>query len=306
MKKTVFTIFLLVGCIIFSNAQSNLNDYKYVIVPNKYEFLKEADKYQLNSLTKFLFNKYGFMAIMEDESLTDELLKNKCLALTSNVISNSGLFKTKLTVELKNCKQEVIFTTQVGETREKDFAKAFNFALRGAFKSFQDVNYSYQPNVEKTALASDDNASEQEEVEKLKAEIEALKKEKEIQVKEEAKPIVEKEVQVVEEEVEPVVEEKVEPVAEEKVEVKFKKVVEKRIHVQTEASSDVLYAQPIENGFQLVDSFPKVVYKIKRSSTKDMYFVEGTQAVIYKSDSDWILEYYENNVLKTKTLNIKF
>lgn len=75
---------------------------------------------------------------------------------------------------------------------------------------------------------------------------------------------------------------------------------------KAEVRSDVLYAQPIDNGFQLVDTTPKVIYKIKRAGTADTYFVEGKQAIIYKSGSDWILEYYENDILKKEVLNIKF
>ena len=314
MKKSVFTIILLIGCIAFSTSQSGINDYKYVIVPNKYEFLKEADKYQLNSLTKFLFNKYGFTAIMEDESLTDELLNNRCLALTSNVINSSGLFKTKLSVELRNCKDEVVFLTHVGETREKDYAKAFNFALRDAFESFLTVNYSYKPNEQVVTLANNTNTAEQKEVEKLKEEIKALKKEKETQVEviakiekesdekeivnkvEEVKPVIEKKAEV-KEEVKPALEKIEQP--------QPKQIAEEKPQVQSEASN-MLYAQPIDNGFQLVDSSPKVVYKIKRSGTSDMYFVEGKQAIIYKSGSDWILEYYENDTLKKEFLKIKF
>ena len=53
---------MLIALIVVSNvySQSNLNDYKYVIVPNKFDFLKENDQYQLNSLAAFLFEKYGF------------------------------------------------------------------------------------------------------------------------------------------------------------------------------------------------------------------------------------------------------
>ena len=40
-------------------SQTNLNNYKYVIVPKKYDFLKEEDQFRLNGLTKFLFEKYG-------------------------------------------------------------------------------------------------------------------------------------------------------------------------------------------------------------------------------------------------------
>ena len=178
MKKKIFTIMFLIGCISFGNAQSSLNDYKYIIVPNKYDFLSEADKYQLNSLTKFLFNKYAFTAIMEDESSTKELLSEPCLALRTNLFNNSGLFKTKLVVELRNCRGEVVFSTREGETREKDYAKAFNFALRDAFKSFEGVDYAYQPKEEEVVSVNDTKASDQEKVEKLEEEIRVLKEEK--------------------------------------------------------------------------------------------------------------------------------
>ena len=66
--KTKFIFVLIFLCIVPNTfSQTNLNDYKYVIVPNSFDFLKYEDQYQLNSLTKFLFNKNGFTAIMEDE-----------------------------------------------------------------------------------------------------------------------------------------------------------------------------------------------------------------------------------------------
>lgn len=325
MKKKVFAIMFLIGCISFSNAQPSLNDYKYIIVPNKYDFLNEADKFQLNSLTKFLFNKYGFTAIMEDESSTRELLSKPCLALRSNLFNNSGLFKTKLVVELRNCMNEVVFSTREGETREKDFAKAYNFALRDAFKSFERVDYAYQPKEEEVVSENDTKTSEQKEVEKLEEEIKVLKEEKELRAKEEVVAVVATEVAVkeevaaVKEEVAPVVEEKVSvkeevvalPVMIEQpdsqpVEEASTKLQETEKSVDKPDVSEVLYAQPIDNGFQLVDSGPKVVYKIKRSGTPDMYFVEGKQAIVYKSGSDWILEFYENNILIKKVLKIKF
>src|SRR5690606_6747246 len=48
--------------------------------------------------------------------------------------------------------------------------------------------------------------------------------------------------------------------------------------------SGVLYAQAIENGFQLVDSSPKVVYKIKNTSMENVFLVEGKNATLYKKE----------------------
>jgi len=309
MKKTIFAIILCIGCVTSSIAQSNLNDYKYVIVPNKYDFLKEANMYQLNALTKFLFNKYGFTAIMEDESFTEELLKNKCLALTSNIIETSNLFKTKFQVELKNCLGKVVYLTEVGETREKEYAKAYNFALRNAFNSFESVNYSYQPNETILAMGSTTNASGQEEVEKLKEEIMVLKQEKEKETQVSAAAIVEAETSVKENSVpkEVVVASVGTPVISTTIDKpESKQTIEEEEPQEQVEDSGMLYAQAIDGGFQLVDSSPKVVYKIMKSSLDNTFFVEGLQAILVKKDSNWVLEYYEGNVLKKKTLNIKF
>ena len=77
-------------------------------------------------------------------------------------------------------------------------------------------------------------------------------------------------------------------------------------NVVPKESSNILYAQVINNGFQLVNSEPKVVYKIKQSGLSNVYLVEGQQAIIYQLDSKWILEFYENDTLKKEILNIKF
>ena len=74
----------------------------------------------------------------------------------------------------------------------------------------------------------------------------------------------------------------------------------------TSEVKDILYAQKIENGFQLVDSSPKVVYKIRNTSLENVFMVEGKNATLHKKGEAWILEYYENDVLKQEALNIKF
>ena len=114
---------LLIACFILTSvfSQSSLNKYKYIIVPHKFDFLKEKDQYQLNALTQFLFNKYGFEAIMEGTAYPEDLIRNRCLALKSDVNKDSSMFKTKLTVELYDCNDKLVFTSSIGESREKEF-----------------------------------------------------------------------------------------------------------------------------------------------------------------------------------------
>ena len=102
---TKYIFALIVFCFVSSTfSQTTINDYKYVIVPKSFNFLKSIDQYQLNSLTKFLFNKYGFTAIMEDEVFPKDLVYNGCLALRTDVEKLKGFFITKLVVVLRNCK----------------------------------------------------------------------------------------------------------------------------------------------------------------------------------------------------------
>ncbi|GAA4113213.1 hypothetical protein GCM10022393_12080 [Aquimarina addita] len=124
-------------------SQQSVSNYKYVVVPEGYEFLKENDAYQLNSLTKFLFKKYGFTAFLRGEELPEELNANGCLGLTANVSKNSGVFVTKLIVTLKDCTGTIVFTSKEGTSREKEFKAAYHEALRDAFTDVKNLKYVY-------------------------------------------------------------------------------------------------------------------------------------------------------------------
>ncbi|HET8837617.1 MAG TPA: hypothetical protein VFM82_01325, partial [Flavobacteriaceae bacterium] len=93
--KNILCIILFTMCFMPKTMlaqEKSPNDYKYVIVPKKFDFLTENDQYKLNSLTEFLFEKYGFTAILEGEKFPDDLIKNPCSALNADVHSDSGMF----------------------------------------------------------------------------------------------------------------------------------------------------------------------------------------------------------------------
>ncbi|GAA0724870.1 hypothetical protein GCM10009430_29760 [Aquimarina litoralis] len=135
-------------------AQNSVNDYKYVIVPEGYVFLGKNDDYQLNSLTKFLFEKYGFTAFIRGEDLPEDLKTNGCKGLRADVRRNSGLLKTKLIVDLIDCNGIVVFSTKEGTSREKEYKKAYHEALRKAFKDIQALNYKYSGKKDNTIAVS--------------------------------------------------------------------------------------------------------------------------------------------------------
>jgi hypothetical protein len=143
MKKALFLILFLATSLGFSQS---LNDYKYAIVPSKFEFLKEKDQFRLNTLTKLLMEKYGFITYYDSDVLPNEVVESNCNKVYVDVKSNGNLFVTKLTVVLKDCKNAVVYTSIEGRSREKELQVAYNQALREAFSSFDKLEYKYSGN----------------------------------------------------------------------------------------------------------------------------------------------------------------
>ena len=153
MKNLFLLIILFIGIVQYGVAQE-LNDYKYIIIPETYEFTGEKDQFQLNSLTKFLLNKVGFTTLMKTEAKPADLRQNPCLGLTTRIANNSGIFVTKLVLVLENCYGEVVFKTEEGKSRQKSYKEAYQEALRDAFKTFEEVTYQYKPEqVQETAVS---------------------------------------------------------------------------------------------------------------------------------------------------------
>ena len=76
---------------------------------------------------------------------------------------------------------------------------------------------------------------------------------------------------------------------------------------QGNKGKNVLYAQPIEGGYQLVDATPKIVYVLKATSSPDIFLVtkDGKNGVVFKDEGKWYLE-MDAKGSKAKELNIKF
>ena len=285
MKKQILIIvtLLLIQFNVFG--QKSINNYKYIIVPKSYGFLGDEDKYQLNSLTKFLFNKYGYTAFFPDEELPQELTKNRCLALYTDVVEDRGLFKTKLRIDLKDCGGITVMSSEFGETREKEYAKAYNLALRGAFETYQAFDYKYEP-------IKDENT---ESVKPMLTESVVV----------EDKPIALKET-----EVKPVKEDVVKAaVAVEVTEMagpEPQMVVDDTKVELIEEAKGTLYAQPIDNGYQLVDTTPKVVMILLKTAQSNVFIVKDKDAIVYKEEGKWFISKNNGDKVSIEALNIKF
>ncbi len=141
--KSIFLLIIVALMSVNAFAQS-LNDYKYVLVPSRYSWLNKADKYQINSLTTFLFNKYGFEAIQKGNPLPSDFNKNGCNALTADVIKVDSFLKIKLKISLINCQGDILFTSEEGVSNKKDYKWAYREALREVFYFIEKLNYKYK------------------------------------------------------------------------------------------------------------------------------------------------------------------
>ena len=128
MKRYVLVLFLFLS---FSGySQNTINNYKYVLVPEKFSFLKQNDQYSLNSLTKALLQSKGFTVYFDNDELPGEVANNRCRALNADVLEKNGMFTTGLTLLLKDCQGNIVFKSKEGKSREKEYRVAYSMALK--------------------------------------------------------------------------------------------------------------------------------------------------------------------------------
>lgn len=259
MKKFLL-LFLFLSVAGFSQS---LSQYKYVIVPSKFDAQKKAGQFGLNNLTKLFLEKNGYTVYYDTDILPLEVSGENCNKAYINVFDANSIRTTKLRVEIKDCRNAVLFVSNYGESSDKDNNVAYNIALRSAFKSFDTPEYRYTRGAAELSVANPNaTAPESKPVEAVTP-----------------KP------------------KTVEAVA---------PVVQKTESVTINA--DMLNAQPIANGYQLVDNTPKIVLKIYMTSNPDVFIGENEESkgVVLKKGGQWFFEYYQQKTLVVKPLNIKF
>lgn len=262
MKK--FLIVFLISA--YGFAQSSVNEYKYVVVPKKFDFLKEENQYRMNTMTKFLLEESNFNAVYSDEMPAD-LKNNPCQGLKVDVINDSGLFTTKLKVVLKDCGDRIVYTSEEGKSKIKEYQGAYHEALRGAFKSLKALNYAYQPKEGESVVEVRNTPAAQLTPART----------------------VEKPAEIVRE-----------------VEASAATVVTNA--KLSESDLGTLYAQPIANGYQLVDMTPQVVMFLKATSQQNMFIAQrgALSGTVYQDAGKWYFEYYDGGKLMKEELKIKF
>lgn len=252
--------FLLVAIFIsvIGFAQS-VNDYKAVIVPLKYDFMKSDNQYRMATITKSNLNKAGFTAFYANEQLPPEL-GDRCQLLYVDVKKDNAFLVTKLFVEFKDCYGKVVYTSEVGRSKEKDYEVAYRESLNMAFVSVNALQYKYSGN----AVASAYKAPA--------------------------------------------------PAATSTTPAVAVSTATAGNLVVVAPSPDLkdpnlLYAQPTESGYQLIDKTPKVVMKLLKTSQTNVFIaikdnVQGS--LILKEDGHWYFESYQNDKLVSEKIVVKF
>ncbi len=270
MKKYILLLLFALGSMSFVLGQ--LNDYKYIIIPKKFDVFKKENQFRTSTLMKYLFTNEGFDTVY-DGSFPMDLQADPCLGLKADLVDDSTLFSTKASIALRDCNGVVVFETYQARTKIKEYEQAYKEVISEAFGALRGLNYRYSPK-KKDKPESPITVSFKNDVKSLEEESEAdttmgSQQETEVAVGDD---------QTVD----------IAP-------------------TMDSVDKDVLYAQPTENGFQLVDTTPKVVYVLKSTSAPGVFLVtkEGRNGVVFKEGGKWYVEFDEKGG-KAKELNIKF
>lgn len=138
--KIIVCHLLLIFTLISGYSQKSLNEYYFVHVPRQFDFQTSKDQFRLNTLLRHLFNTNGFNAIY-DEEMGD---LPRCEGIYSDVIQEKTIFTTKLYIVIKDCFNNEILRSEVGQSKEKDLTQSYPEALLKSFESIKRRNIQQQ------------------------------------------------------------------------------------------------------------------------------------------------------------------
>lgn len=139
MRKLVF-VFVLFSSFCFGQ---NINSYKAVVIPLKFDFIQTNNQYRLCTLSKANLVHAGFTVFYANEILPKEY-NDRCELLYYDIVKENAFLATKFHIELKDCSGNLIYKSGTSYTKEKDTELAYSKALDGAFESIYKLNYKYE------------------------------------------------------------------------------------------------------------------------------------------------------------------
>jgi len=284
-------------------AQSQLNNYKYIIVPTKFDAFKKANEHQTSTLIKYMLVENGFNAVY-DNAMPVDLVGDRCLGLLLDLKDDSSLFTTKVTLILKDCLSNEVYTTKEGISKQKEYKSAYTEAIKECFQTLTGVGYKYEPSGDTapTTLSFKNDVKQLENV---------AEEDKDIRFADRAEDKTESNRQKVVQQKSTLEEQSyksMEPVQSNITKAEnMPSMALPNVEYQT-VGTGVLYAQAIANGYQLVDSTPKITLKIYKTSQANVFIASGDagNGLVLKKGDKWYFEYYEGDKLMGQELSIKF
>lgn len=153
MKKAFVILLSLFS--LFSSAQK-INEYQFVMVPTKFAFQDSENEYRLSTLLKYRLEQYGFNAIYTSDQLNMRY-SDRCQYLNADVIKESNIFLTKMYVVFKDCKDVVVFKSELGTSKIKMRKDGYREALEKALESVKALNYKFiGKNINQKVVVSDE------------------------------------------------------------------------------------------------------------------------------------------------------
>ncbi|MFY7810968.1 MAG: hypothetical protein ACOVQ2_04475 [Flavobacterium sp.] len=133
MKKIILLFILTISLNTFAQ-----NKYKYAIIPLKYSIFKIENQYNINTNSKKMMESYGLETYFENQ-FPDHY--NTCEAIKLDLEENNSMFTTKIKIVFKDCKNQIIYKSDEGISKEKEFKIAYNEALRNASRTIEKFDF---------------------------------------------------------------------------------------------------------------------------------------------------------------------
>ena len=233
-------------------------------------------------MTKQLFLKSGYEVYYDKQLIPADLFEDRCLAMYADVNEiDRGFRITNLEIELRDCKGELILKSDIGRSGINNHEKRFTTALRNAYDTFSDRLF-YQETAKSTS-------TEEKVMDNKTSDKPLVKSDVTLDVYENSKKVVE-----------------TKDTNEKEAESTTEITAGEQETVEEASDNEILYAQEVDNGYQLVNSESKVVMVLLKTGLDDVFNVKGNDAIIFKKDGVWMYSENKENGVKLKPLNIKF
>ena len=247
--------------------QAQLDSYKYIIIPKKFDGFKYENQFRTSTQIKFLFSQNGYTAIYEDQIPTD-LAQDPCKAVRVLLIDDSSLLATKIRLGLQDCNGVVVYESEEGKSKSKEYELAYREAINGAFHDLKELPYSYIP---------------------PEAVMESLAAQKDMPPAQAASSDITDNTG--------------------SANAQEAAISGTAVQLETSAGEEIWYAQATDNGYQLVDSTPKIRMKLVKTAQKDTFIatVDGqSMGMVYKKDGEWWHEFFKDGKTEVRPLKLKF